>query len=468
MSKFSELGLSDQILEQVTRAGFDQPTPIQELAIPNALMNRDIVGIAQTGTGKTAAFVLPLLDILTHARQRAGLPRALILNPTRELAMQTAEVIETFSANNSIKHTLLIGGMTMGEQIQQLAKAPDVIIATPGRLLDLQERGKIMLNAISVLVLDEADRMLDMGFIPEVEKICSLLSAQRQTLLMSATMDTEVGKLVEKFTKRAKYIDLSPQKRSAETVQEQFIPVENEKQKISLLVEELKNRTSALIFCNRRQRVREVTRMLTTNRAGRLDDNSLAKKIGQLHGDMPQPMRIAELEKFRKGVIKFLICSDVAARGLDIEAVDCVINFDLPTNEDNYVHRIGRTGRAGLKGSAITYLSEDDKIILERNGMLEQVEKAIGKEWCHTKDNHRQALENTERKINYRQNQQKNRNSSERHSPSRQAPSGQAPSRQAPSGQGAGKANSAQGDNKKINKPTMQPETMPAFLRNPV
>lgn len=463
MSKFSELGLSDQILEQVTRAGFDQPTPIQELAIPNALMNRDIVGIAQTGTGKTAAFVLPLLDILTHARQRAGLPRALILNPTRELAMQTAEVIETFSANNSIKHTLLIGGMTMGEQIQQLAKAPDVIIATPGRLLDLQERGKIMLNAISVLVLDEADRMLDMGFIPEVEKICSLLSAQRQTLLMSATMDTEVGKLVEKFTKRAKYIDLSPQKRSAETVQEQFIPVENEKQKISLLVEELKNRTSALIFCNRRQRVREVTRMLTTNRAGRLDDNSLAKKIGQLHGDMPQPMRIAELEKFRKGVIKFLICSDVAARGLDIEAVDCVINFDLPTNEDNYVHRIGRTGRAGLKGSAITYLSEDDKIILERNGMLEQVEKAIGKEWCHTKDNHRQALENTERKINYRQNQQKNRNSSERHSPSRQTPSRQVPNRQ-----GARKANSAQDDSEEINKPAMQPETMPAFLRNPV
>ncbi len=453
MSKFSDLGLSEQMLEQVARAGFDKPTPIQEQAIPNALMNRDIVGIAQTGTGKTAAFVLPMLDILAHARQRPGLPRALILNPTRELAMQTAEVIDIFAEKNSAKHALLIGGMTIGEQIQKLAKAPDVVIATPGRLIDLQQRGKIMLNAISVLVIDEADRMLDMGFVPEVEKICSLLPAQRQTLLMSATMDEEVGKLVKKFTNRPKYIDLSPQKRSAETIQEKFIPVQNERQKISLLINELKNRTSALIFCNRRQRVKEVARMLTANRSGDHPDNQLAKNTGKLHGEMPQAMRIEELERFRKGVIKFLICSDVAARGLDIEAVDCVVNFDVPISQDNYVHRIGRTGRAGLKGSAITYVGAEDRVILERNGMLKQVEQAIAKDGGCWQGSEKPYLATTETERNYRQSPKKKRDSAKSYLGTGGVPR---------------KTKVARSGGEKLNKPAMQAEALPAFLRNPV
>ncbi len=365
MSDFSALGLSEKILEQVARVGFSQPTPIQEQAIPNVLMNRDLVGIAQTGTGKTAAFILPLLDILAHGRQRAALPRALVLNPTRELAMQTAAVTETFAQALGISHTLLIGGMTMGEQIRALSRAPDIVIATPGRLLDLHARGKLLFNAVTFLVIDEADRMLDMGFIPDVEKICALLPARRQTILMSATLDDAVSRLIKRFTTAAKHIDLSPQRRGADTVEEIFLPTTDEKTKLALLQKELQKHGSVLVFCNRRQRVREVARWLTQQRV---------PSVGQLHGDMPQPLRFAELERFRSGEVSTLVCSDVAARGLDIEAVDCVVNFDVPLTSDNYVHRIGRTGRAGLKGIAMTYVSEEDKVLLERIGMLDRIE----------------------------------------------------------------------------------------------
>ena len=365
MSDFSTLGLSEKLQQQVVRVGFSQPTPIQEQAIPNVLMNRDVVGIAQTGTGKTAAFVLPLLDILAHGRQRAALPRALVLNPTRELAMQTAAVTETFAKELGISHTLLIGGMTMGEQIRALSRAPDVVIATPGRLLDLHGRGKLLFNAITFLVIDEADRMLDMGFIPDVEKICALLPARRQTILMSATLDAAVLRLIERFTTAAKHIDLSPQRRSADTVAEVFLTTTDEKTKLALLQKELTKHGSVLVFCNRRQRVREVARWLAQQRIA---------DVGQLHGDMPQPLRFAELERFRSGQLTTLVCSDVAARGLDIEAVDCVINFDVPLTSDNYVHRIGRTGRAGLRGIAITYVSEEDRVLLERIGMLDRIE----------------------------------------------------------------------------------------------
>ena len=365
MSDFSTLGLSEKILEQVARVGFSQPTPIQEQAIPNVLMNRDLVGIAQTGTGKTAAFILPLLDILAHGRQRAALPRALVLNPTRELAMQTAAVTETFAQALGISHTLLIGGMTMGEQIRALSRAPDIVIATPGRLLDLHGRGKLLFNAVTFLVIDEADRMLDMGFIPDVEKICALLPARRQTILMSATLDDAVSRLIQRFTTAAKHIDLSPQRRGADTVEEIFLPTTDEKTKLALLQKELQKHGSVLVFCNRRQRVREVARWLTQQRV---------PSVGQLHGDMPQPLRFAELERFRSGELSTLVCSDVAARGLDIEAVDCVVNFDVPLTSDNYVHRIGRTGRAGLKGIAMTYVSEEDKVLLERIGMLDRIE----------------------------------------------------------------------------------------------
>ncbi len=364
VSDFSTLGLSEKLLQQVAQAGFSCPTPIQAQAIPNVLMNRDLVGIAQTGTGKTAAFVLPLLDILAHGRQRAALPRALVLNPTRELAMQTAQVTETFARNLGISHTLLIGGMTIGEQTRALTRAPDVVIATPGRLLDLHGRGKLMFNAITVLVIDEADRMLDMGFIPDVERICALLPARRQTILMSATLDDAVARLIKRFTTAAKHIDLSPQRRSADTVEEVFLSVASERTKLAWLTQELAKHNSVLVFCNRRQRVREVTKQLLQNRIAH---------VGQLHGDMPQPLRIAELERFRNGTLKTLVCSDVAARGLDIEAVDCVVNFDVPLTRDNYVHRIGRTGRAGLRGIAVTYVSREDRVLLERIGMLDRL-----------------------------------------------------------------------------------------------
>ncbi len=382
MSDFSTLGLSEKILQQVARVGFSQPTPIQEQAIPNVLMNRDVVGIAQTGTGKTGAFVLPLLDILAHGRQRAALPRALVLNPTRELAMQTANVTETFAESLGIRHTLLIGGMTMGEQIRALSRAPDVVIATPGRLLDLHGRGKLLFNAITVLVIDEADRMLDMGFIPDVERICALLPPRRQTILMSATLDDAVLRLIERFTTAAKHIDLSPQRRGADTVEETFLPTGDERTKMALLQKELEKHSSVLVFCNRRQRVREVARWLSQQRV---------KDVGQLHGDMPQPLRIAELERFRNGELRRLVCSDVAARGLDIEAVDCVVNFDVPLTRDNYVHRIGRTGRAGLRGVAVTYVSEEDKVLLERIGMLDRIEGvAVAANGVSAKESHRE------------------------------------------------------------------------------
>ena len=459
MSDFSTLGLSEKLQQQVVRVGFSCPTPIQEQAIPNVLMNRDLVGIAQTGTGKTAAFVLPLLDILTHGRQRAALPRALVLNPTRELAMQTAAVTETFAKDLGISHTLLIGGMTMGEQIRALSRAPDVVIATPGRLLDLHERGKLLFNAITILVIDEADRMLDMGFIPDVERICALLPPRRQTILMSATLDDAVARLIERFTTAAKHIDLSPQRRGADTVEERFLPTTDEKTKLALLQKELSQHDSVLVFCNRRQRVREVARWLSQQRV---------PAVGQLHGDMPQPLRIAELERFRSGERRTLVCSDVAARGLDIEAVDCVVNFDVPLTRDNYVHRIGRTGRAGLRGIAVTYVSEEDKVLLERIGMLARIEGvATASQGADARATPRESRDAKGRGSGRGSGRENDSFSSSRSSsgpsskPRREEMAASRSSSLAPSAAPPSSTSSS-------NKNKERQESLPAFLRNPV
>jgi superfamily II DNA/RNA helicase len=348
---FADLGLSDELLRAVTESGYAEPTPIQSQAIPSVLMNRDLIGIAQTGTGKTAAFVLPMIDILGHGRSRARMPRSLILEPTRELAMQVAENFEKYGKYHKLNMALLIGGTNMADQIKKLEKGVDVLIATPGRLMDLFGRGKIMLNGCSLLVIDEADRMLDMGFIPDIEEICTKLPAVRQTLLFSATMPAPIKKLADRFLTNPKTIEVSRPASSNLLIDQRMLKVDSRKKRDAL--GDLLRRedvTSALVFCNRKTTVRELTTSL--QRGG--------FKAGPIHGDMEQPERIRELERFKAGEINILVASDVAARGLDIKGVSHVFNYDVPWQPDDYIHRIGRTGRAGKTGTAITLVSSAD------------------------------------------------------------------------------------------------------------
>ena len=348
---FADLGLSDPLLRAVTDSGYDIPTPIQKAAIPAVLMGKDLIGIAQTGTGKTAGFVLPMIDILSEGRTRARMPRSLILEPTRELAAQVAENFEKYGKNHRLSMALLIGGVQMGDQVKALEKGVDVLIATPGRLMDLFGRGKIMLNDCNLLVIDEADRMLDMGFIPDIEEICSKLPKSRQTLLFSATMPPPIKKLADKFLTDPKTVEVARPATANVNIDQRLMMVRADKKRDVLRTilrgDEFKN---AIIFCNKKVTVRDIYTSL--KRSG--------FAVGQIQGDMDQSDRIAEFDRFKKDEITVLVASDVAARGLDVKGVSHVINFDVPWQPDDYIHRIGRTGRAGMKGIAITLASSTD------------------------------------------------------------------------------------------------------------
>jgi superfamily II DNA/RNA helicase len=362
--KFSDLGLSVEVLRAVEDAGYTVPTPIQEQAIPHILTGRDVLGCAQTGTGKTAGFTLPMIDILAAGRARARMPRSLILEPTRELAAQVAEAFEVYGKHHKLDKALLIGGESFTDQERKLDRGVDVVIATPGRLIDLFERGKILLSDVKILVIDEADRMLDMGFIPDVERIVGLLPRIRQTLFFSATMPPEIRRLADAFLINPKEIAVTPTASPAALVIQALAVVapHDKREALRRLVraEDVKN---AIIFCNRKRDVDILHR-------------SLAKhgfNTAALHGDMPQSKRTETLERFRNGEIKLLVASDVAARGLDIQGMSHVFNFDVPIHAEDYVHRIGRTGRAGREGRSYTLATPED------GRFIAAIEQLIGK-----------------------------------------------------------------------------------------
>ena len=355
---FSDLGLSDELLKAIDELGYTTPTPIQEQSIPYVLMGRDILGSAQTGTGKTASFTLPMIDILANGRAKARMPRSLILAPTRELAAQVAENFEKFATHHKLSMALLIGGVSFGDQEAALDKGVDVLIATPGRLLDHFERGKVLLQDVKILVIDEADRMLDMGFIPDVERIVGTLSKMRQTLFFSATLSDEIKTIGGKFVMNPKVISVAPPAATASTITAKLIWTEV-KQKREILRQLLRDDeiNNAVIFCNRK---RDISVLLSSLKRHQF-------KAVALHGDMTQSARLAALDEFKSGTSPILIASDVAARGLDIPSVSHVFNFDVPSNAEDYVHRIGRTGRAGREGKAYTLavLKEDDKKLVK-------------------------------------------------------------------------------------------------------
>ena len=351
---FTGLGLSDKVQQAVAAAGYTRPTDIQAKAIPHVLTGQDLIGIAQTGTGKTASFVLPMLTRLEKGRARARMPRTLILEPTRELAAQVHENFVKYGINHKLSVALLIGGVSMDDQIKKLDRGTDVLIATPGRLLDLFERGRILLTGVEILVVDEADRMLDMGFIPDVEKICTLLPPRRQTLFFSATMAPEIEKLTKRFLRDPTRVEVSPQHATAENIEQWLMhcgskPAEK-RAALRARVNAAENLTNAIIFCNRKRDVATLERSLSRH----------GFDAGALHGDMDQKARTETLDKFRSGGLALLVASDVAARGLDIPAVSHVFNFDVPTHAEDYIHRIGRTGRAGRAGVSVTLVTRED------------------------------------------------------------------------------------------------------------
>ncbi len=351
---FNGLGLSAKVIDAVAAAGYTKPTEIQAQAIPILLEKKDLIGIAQTGTGKTASFVLPMLTLLESGRARARMPRTLILEPTRELAAQVSENFEKYGKNNRLTMALIIGGVSFEDQNKKLDRGVDVLIATPGRLLDQIDRGKIMLNGVEILVIDEADRMLDMGFIDDIEKICSRLPPRRQTMLFSATMDAQIERLTKKFLKDPTHVQVSRAASTAETIEQRSVRVssnpEDKRAALRTLIRAENGLTNAIIFCNRKRDVATLARSLERH----------GFSAGGLHGDMDQKSRTETLDAFKNNRLALLVASDVAARGLDIPAVSHVFNFDVPTHAEDYVHRIGRTGRAGRSGVAITLRTPSD------------------------------------------------------------------------------------------------------------
>ncbi|MDH4982703.1 DEAD/DEAH box helicase [Hyphomicrobium sp. D-2] len=368
---FAELGLSSKVQAAIDAAGYKSPTPIQAAAIPIAVTGRDVLGIAQTGTGKTASFVLPMITRLETGRARARMPRSLILAPTRELAAQVAQSFEKYGVNNKLNLALLIGGVSMEDQVKRLDRGVDVLIATPGRLIDHFQRGRVMLMGVEILVIDEADRMLDMGFIPDIEKICKLLPPRRQTLFFSATMPPEITRLVSQFLTNPERVEVAPPATTAKTITQRFQYCEGgedwvKREMLRELIRET-NVRNAIIFCNRKVDVAILHKSLTKH----------GFSAGALHGDLDQKSRMETLDKFRSGELKLLAASDVAARGLDIPDVSHVFNFDLPWQTDDYVHRIGRTGRAGKEGHSTSLVTFDEL------KSMKEIEKMLGEpaEW---------------------------------------------------------------------------------------
>ena len=363
---FSNLGLSEKVLAAVEAAGYSTPTPIQEKAIPIVLEMKDVCGIAQTGTGKTASFVLPMLTRLESGRARARMPRTLILEPTRELAAQVEENFNKYGINHKLNVALLIGGVSFDEQLKKLDRGVDVLIATPGRLLDLFGRGRLLMSGVEILVIDEADRMLDMGFIPDIEKICKMIPPSRQTLMFSATMPPEIQRLADMFLRNPVRIEAAKPASVTKTVTQNLIASGREphdkRDVLRGLVRSAEDLKNAIIFCNRKRDVQVVYRSLEKH----------GFSVGALHGDMDQRARMAMLDGFRGNKLTLLVASDVAARGLDIPDVSHVFNYDVPVHAEDYVHRIGRTGRAGRSGVAISIVTDLDV------KHLAAIEKLIG------------------------------------------------------------------------------------------
>ena len=351
---FSHLGLSAKVISAIDSAGYKTPTPIQEQAIPHVLARRDVLGIAQTGTGKTAAFVLPMLTMLEQGRARARMPRTLILEPTRELAAQVVEHFEKYGKNHKLNVALIIGGVSFGDQDAKLTRGVDVLIATPGRLLDHSERGRLLLSGVELLVIDEADRMLDMGFIPDIERIGKLVPFTRQTLFFTATMPPEIQRIADNFLHNPVRVEVSKPATAATTITQLLVATgrdpADKRETLRRLIRSADGFKNAIVFCNRKREVAQLHRSLLQHKF-----NAAA-----LHGDLDQSARTAALESFRNGEVTVLVASDVAARGLDIPAVSHIFNFDVPHHPDDYVHRIGRTGRAGLSGTAITIVAPID------------------------------------------------------------------------------------------------------------
>ncbi len=365
---FAELPLGAKLQAAIVASGYTVPTPIQAQAIPVAVTGRDVLGIAQTGTGKTASFVLPMIERLETGRARARMPRSLILAPTRELAAQVAQSFEKYGVNHKLNTALLIGGVSFDEQNRKLDRGADVLIATPGRMLDHFQRGKLLLTAVEILVIDEADRMLDMGFIPDIERICKLLPTRRQTLFFSATMPTEIQRLVDTFLKDPVRIEVAKPATTAKTITQQFrFCASNEDwEKREILRDLIRSEQvrNAIIFCNRKRDVAILHKSLVKH----------GFNAGALHGDMDQTSRTATLDKFRNGEIMLLAASDVAARGLDIPDVSHVFNYDIPWAGDDYVHRIGRTGRAGKEGNSLSLVTSEDL------KLIKDIEKVTGEQ----------------------------------------------------------------------------------------
>ena len=381
--KFDELGLSPKVLAAVEAAGYTEPTPIQEQAIPHVLQRRDVMGIAQTGTGKTAAFTLPMISLSEKGRARARMPRTLILEPTRELAAQVEENFEKYAINHKLNVALLIGGVSFEDQMKKLDRGADILIATPGRLLDLFERGRILMTGVEILVIDEADRMLDMGFIPDIERIVKMVPFTRQTLFFSATMPPIIEKLADQFLQNPVQVAVAAAASTSKTIEQKLVkaPKKDFEKRAVLrdLIDNAENLNNAIIFCNRKVDVATLHRSLFKR------DYS----VGSLHGDMDQTSRMKTLDGFRSGDIKLLVASDVAARGLDIPDVSHVFNYDIPIHAEDYVHRIGRCGRAGRDGWAFTLVTPSDDKYLD--AILKLTGDAV--EWDGAKPSGRKSVE---------------------------------------------------------------------------